>query len=66
MMHLENGLTADGVKLIQDVLNGDLHHLDEDQPIMFNPMGMAVFDMAIAGRYLSFAEETNVGVLLES
>lgn len=66
MFHLKNGLTADGVKLIQDVLNDHLTTLDQDQPIMFNPMGMAVFDMAIASRYLSFAEETNVGVLLES
>lgn len=66
MFHLENGLTANDVKLIQDVLNDHLHTLDENQPVMFNPMGMAVFDMAIAGRYLGFAEESNIGVLLEA
>lgn len=66
MFHLENGLTANDVKLIQDVLNDHLHTIDENQPILFNPMGMAVFDMAIAGRYLSFAEEFNIGVLLEA
>jgi len=32
---------------------------------MFNPMGMAVYDMAIAGHYLNLAKESKTGVLLE-
>ncbi|MCK8524325.1 2,3-diaminopropionate biosynthesis protein SbnB [Aquimarina sp. D1M17] len=66
MFHLKNGLTEEGVKPIQDVLKGYLQTLDKDQPIMFNPMGMAVFDMAIAGHYLNLAKETNMGVSLEA
>lgn len=66
MFHKVNGLTEFNVRLIQDVLDGFLNKLDDDQPIMFNPMGMAVFDMAIAGRYVSMAEETNSGVLLDA
>jgi ornithine cyclodeaminase len=66
MFHKANGLTEDGVKLIQDVLDGYLHTLDKDQPIMFNPMGMAVFDMAIANHYLTLAKKTDTGILLDA
>jgi 2,3-diaminopropionate biosynthesis protein SbnB len=65
MFHKVNGLTENGVKLLHDVLNGFLHTLDDDQPILFNPMGMAVFDMAIANHYLTLAKESDTGVLLE-
>lgn len=64
--HKKEGLQENEVKLIQDVLNGFLHTLDHDQPIMFNPMGMAVYDMAIASQYLKMANETNAGVLLDA
>ncbi|XLS30258.1 2,3-diaminopropionate biosynthesis protein SbnB [Flavobacteriaceae bacterium M23B6Z8] len=66
MFHLHNGLTEDGVKQIEDVLDGFLHTLDQKQPIMFNPMGMAVFDIAIATHYLELANDTDKGVLLEA
>ncbi|UUF16679.1 MULTISPECIES: 2,3-diaminopropionate biosynthesis protein SbnB [Flavobacterium] len=60
-----NGLQENEVKLIQDVLNDFLPSLNKDQPIMFNPMGMAVFDIAIANHYLELAKKNNVGVFLE-
>lgn len=63
--HLTNGLKEDGVKSIQDVLDNQLATLPKDQPIMFNPMGMAVFDMAIANHYLHLSEKSNTGVVLE-
>jgi len=66
MFHKVNGLTEDGVKLLQDVLNGCLQTLEKEQPIMFNPMGMAVFDMAIASYYLTLAKESNTGILLDT
>jgi 2,3-diaminopropionate biosynthesis protein SbnB len=65
MFHKVNGLTESGVKVLHDVLNGFLLTLDESQPIMFNPMGMAVFDMAIAKHYLKIAKENDFGVLLD-
>ncbi|GAA4115577.1 2,3-diaminopropionate biosynthesis protein SbnB [Aquimarina addita] len=66
MFHKVHRLTKNEVKPIQDVLHGYLDTLDKGQPIMFNPMGMAVFDMAIAGHYLNLAKETNTGVLLDT
>lgn len=66
MFHKVNGLQENQVKLMHDVLNGFLHTLDNDQAIMFNPMGMAVFDMAIASHYLTKAKETKTGVLLDA
>ena len=62
--HLNNGLQEDEVKSIQDVLDNQLSTLPKDQPIMFNPMGMAVFDMAIANHYFHLSEKTNTGVFL--
>lgn len=65
MFHKVNHLEENQVSYMQDVLNGFFETLDDKQPIMFNPMGMAVFDMAIAGHYLNLAKETEEGVLLE-
>ncbi|CAM1356207.1 2,3-diaminopropionate biosynthesis protein SbnB [Tenacibaculum halocynthiae] len=66
MFHKVNHLESSQVKLMQDVLNGFFKTLKKNQPIMFNPMGMAVFDMAIANNYLNTAIELNKGVLLEA
>jgi len=66
MFHKVNGLTENRVKLIHDVLNGFFDTLNDKQAVMFNPMGMAVFDMAIANHYLRVAKETDTGVLLET
>lgn len=66
IFHKVNGLQENEVKLIHDVLNDFLLTLNEDQPIMFNPMGMAVFDIAIASHYLTLAKKNNVGVLLDA
>ena len=61
-----NGLQKADVKEIQDMLQDDcLSFTDKDQPIMFNPMGMAVFDIAMADRFLKLANETDAGVLLD-
>ena len=65
MFHKVNHLEENQVSYMQDVLNGFFETLDDKQPIMFNPMGMAVFNMAIAGHYLNLAKETEEGVLLE-
>ncbi|WP_103071991.1 2,3-diaminopropionate biosynthesis protein SbnB [Aquimarina sediminis] len=66
MFHKTNGLQKKDVTLIQDVLTKDyLSTLTEDQPVMFNPMGMAVFDIAMATHYFQLAKEENEGVLLD-
>ncbi len=64
--HKTHGLTEDNTKSIQDLLTPDFFDsLSPDQPIMFNPMGMAAYDIAIASHYLNKARETKSGVLLQ-
>lgn len=65
MFHKTNGLQRQDAVQIQDILKeGYFTSLDKDQAIMFNPMGMAVFDIAMANNYLKLARNRNVGVLL--
>lgn len=53
MMHQECGLQKEDTKSIVDVVKHDcLKEYKGDVPIMFNPMGMAVFDIALASYYL--------------
>ncbi len=33
--------------------------------VMFNPMGMAIFDMSIANNYYKLAQEKRIGTTLE-
>lgn len=66
MLHKEKGLVRSDVRFIQDVLTNDyITSLDKDQAIMFNPMGMAAFDIAMANHFLKLAQEKNEGVLLD-
>ena len=66
MMHLDKGLQEEDTKSIVDMVTGNcMEHYAPDQPIMFNPMGMAVFDMAVAAYYIKKAKENNVGQELE-
>ena len=39
--------------------------LNQDDAIMFNPMGMAVFDIAIGAYYFRKATEYGIGTVLE-
>ena len=51
MMHKERGLKEEDTKTIVDVVcNNCLDSYPKAEAIMFNPMGMAVFDVA-TGRY---------------
>lgn len=66
MMHIERGLKEEDTKSIIDVVcNNCLVDYPEDEAIMFNPMGMGVFDIA-TGRYLlDKAREMGIGQDLE-
>ena len=67
MFHKNMGLQEENVAAIQDIIVNDyISSLPADQPIMFNPMGMAVFDIAIANHYLRLAEEMSQGVVLDN
>ena len=55
-MHLHHGLKEEDTFNIYDAFDAELNNLD-DKVVMFNPMGMAVFDMAISQYYYTKAKE---------
>lgn len=59
-MHLEHGLQKEDIFNIYDDFESKFVDLD-NKVVMFNPMGMAVFDMAISRFYYLIAEELNIG-----
>jgi 2,3-diaminopropionate biosynthesis protein SbnB len=66
VMHKEKGLKQEDTKSIVDVVcNGCLSRYPANQPIMFNPMGMAVFDIAIGSYYYNYAKRYKYGKILE-
>ena len=66
MMHKEKGLNKENTKSIVDVVcNNCLADYPKEESIMFNPMGMAVFDIATGRYYLDKAKEMKVGLELE-
>jgi 2,3-diaminopropionate biosynthesis protein SbnB len=66
MLHIEKGLQEADTKSIADVVcNNCMADFAEDEAVMFNPMGMAVFDIATAKHYLEKANAMGVGQNLE-
>lgn len=67
MMHLHQGLSAtDTWSLSEFVAQKLIRKLDNQAVLMFNPMGMAVFDIAIANYYYQKAEQLKIGVSLDN
>jgi ornithine cyclodeaminase len=66
MMHKERGLKEEDTKSIVDVVcNNCLTGYPKAEAIMFNPMGMAVFDVATGRYYLDLAKKMGLGLELE-
>ena len=66
MMHLEKGLSKEDTKSIVDVVCNDcLKDYPENESIMFNPMGMAVFDISMGRYYFDKAKAMGIGLSLE-
>jgi 2,3-diaminopropionate biosynthesis protein SbnB len=66
MMQIERGLKEEDTKSIVDVVcNNCLAGYPKTEAIMFNPMGMAVFDVAIGKYYLDVAKKMGFGLELE-
>ena len=62
MLHNEKGLQAKDTRSIIDVVvNHCMKDYAEDAPIIFNPMGMALFDIAVGVYYLEQAKKRNIG-----
>lgn len=65
-MHLRYNLQEADVRTLADVLLRDeLASVGAQEPIFFNPMGLGIFDIAIAGYYWREALRQQKGVTLE-
>ena len=65
-MHIKYGLKKENTKSIGDVVVEDaIASFPVENAVMFNPMGMAIFDMAIANNYYKQAQEKGIGTTLE-
>ena len=65
LMHLRHGLAATETRTLADVVcDRALAAFAPETPIMFNPMGMAVFDITVATLYFRMAQSAGVGVTL--
>lgn len=66
LLHRERGLTRAQTRSIMDVVCRDaLLDFSSEEPVLFCPMGMGVFDVAIAAYYANLAEEHGVGMVLD-
>ncbi|AFC31234.1 Zwa5B [Paenibacillus mucilaginosus 3016] len=64
-LHLQEGLQKEMTHTLVDLLLGDwMDTLPPEEPVMFNPMGMAVFDVAMGRYYADKALAANIGQLL--
>ena len=67
LMHEQFGLQKEGTRSIADVVCEDtLASIKPGDVVMFNPMGMAIYDIAVGKYYYDLAEKTQVGQLLEN
>jgi ornithine cyclodeaminase len=60
-MSKEKGLIKENTKTICDIFNNCLLEYACDTSIMFNPMGMAAFDIAVGSYYLEKANKMSIG-----
>lgn len=64
-MHKEAGLSKEEVKTISDVVcHNYIENIKRKQCVMFNPMGMGVFDIAIGNYYFEKSKEEKIGTTL--
>ncbi len=66
MMHLNQGLQEEDTVNLTDVFcRGAMEKIKPTDVVMFNPMGMAIFDIAVGAYYYQLAQESEIGMLLE-
>lgn len=64
-MHIEFGLAKSDVIEISRAIDGNIWTNLDEKVIMFNPMGMAIYDIAISKYYLDKSIEQGIGLTLE-
>ncbi len=66
LLHLTSGLTEAQTSSLTDVVcRGALASLPASEPVLFCPMGMAVFDMAVADYFVQRAQALGIGLQLK-
>jgi 2,3-diaminopropionate biosynthesis protein SbnB len=65
-MNAQHSLQESDVYTIGDVLLGDLLKDSAAKSVMFNPMGMAVFDIAVARYYYELSNRCAIGTIMEA
>lgn len=64
-MHNNQSLEkGDTISITQLFAENSFENISDDSVVMFNPMGMGVFDIAVAGHYYNLAKEKSVGISL--
>jgi len=64
LMNIEFGLKEENVYKINDIVSKSIFDNVKNKIVMFNPMGMGVYDMAIAKYYYNLSIERNIGINL--
>lgn len=66
IMHLKRGLKkSDTYNICDIVIRGVMNNFPKKEAVLFNPMGMAIFDLAIATYYYRRALDNHIGFQLE-
>jgi 2,3-diaminopropionate biosynthesis protein SbnB len=66
LLHLTSGLTEAQTSSLTDVVcRGALASFPASEPVLFCPMGMAVFDMAVADYFVQRAQTLGIGLQLK-
>jgi N-[(2S)-2-amino-2-carboxyethyl]-L-glutamate dehydrogenase len=61
-LHVERGLSEGEVSRLTDIVCRDrMQDFAEDEPVLFCPMGLAAFDIAIASYFVRKAQERGLG-----
>ncbi|ANY65748.1 2,3-diaminopropionate biosynthesis protein SbnB [Paenibacillus sp. BIHB 4019] len=67
LLHKARGLAKEGTRSLADVVcRSALAGFDPAEPVLFCPMGMAVFDIATANYWVQKARELGIGLEIEA
>lgn len=66
LLHREGKLNESGTRTLADVVcRSALSGYGWEEPVLFCPMGMAVFDISVASYYVKLAQQLGIGCSLE-
>lgn len=66
LFYKSHGLQPSDCMTLEDIMfRNILSQVNSKTPILFSPMGMAIFDVTIGKHYLTLAEKLGIGMMLE-